>query len=95
MADLSPALVTQLFATPRGKWVTGGGSEAPLIVLARVKEVTSAPAQDPRAAERDARGEVTRAVSNELASAYQDAILKATKVDVDETLFNQLKQRQP
>lgn len=95
VADLSPALVTQLFATPRGKWVTGGGSEAPLIVLARVKEVTSAPAQDPRAAERDARGEVTRAVSNELATAYQDAILKATKVDVDETLFNQLKQRQP
>lgn len=93
--DLSPALLAQLFATPQGKWVTGSGSEAPLVVLARVKEIASSLGEDPRAAEREARSEITRAISDELASAYQEAILKATKVEVDETLFNKLKTPQP
>jgi len=88
---LSPALVSALFSTPQGKWVTGGASEAPLIVLARVKQITTAPAEDPKAAEREVRGAVTRDIANELASAYQDAILKASEVVIDEALFNQLR----
>lgn len=95
VADLSPTLVTTLFATPRGKWVTGGGAEPPRIVLARVKEVTTAAADDPKAAELEARSDVTRDIANELASAYQDAILGASKVVVDEALFTQLRTRQP
>lgn len=87
---LSPGLVATLFSTPRGKWVTGSGADAPAIVLARVKEVSTASADDPRAAERDARGAVTREIANELAGAYEDAILKASKVVVDERLFDQL-----
>lgn len=91
---LSSTLVTALFATPRGKWTTGGAAEPPAIVLARVKEVTSAPPEDMREAERQARATVTREIADELAAAYGDAILKASTVEVDDALFNQLKQRQ-
>ncbi len=88
---LSSSLVTALFSTPRGKWTSGGASEAPLIVLARVKEITTAAAEDPQAAERDARTTVTRDIADEMAAAYQDAILKASKVKIDEALFEQLR----
>lgn len=95
VADLSPALVAKVFATPRGTWTTGAGSAAPFVVLARVKDVIAAPTSDPELAEREERRAVTGDVANELAAAYQEAILKAARVDIDQTLFNQLKQRQP
>ncbi len=95
VADFSPALLAQIFATHRGKWTTGLGGDGASIVLARTKEVTTAAVSDPQLAEREARGAVTGDMANELAAAYQDAILKATKVEIDDTLFNQLKQRQP
>ncbi len=91
---LSPTLVAQLFATPQGKWITGGGAELPNMVLARVKSVTAEAGEDPRAAERAARGEITRAIGTELSDAYFDAIVKNTKVEIDEALFTQLKTRQ-
>ncbi len=93
-ADLSPAALATLFSTPRGKWVTGPGAEAPSIVLARVREVTTAADVD-RAVEREMRATITRDLAGALSDAYQNAILQATKVEIDEALFNQLKQRQP
>lgn len=92
--DLSPALVAELFATPQGTWTSGAATTPPGAVLARVRTVTTAASEDPRAAERDARSDLTSEIANEFATAYQDAILKATPVEIDETLFNQLKTRQ-
>ncbi len=92
--DLSPTLATQLFASPRGKWVTGGGAEPPFIVLARVREVLPGDAEAQTAAERTARADATRATADELAAAYKDAIFKNTKVDIDQALFERLRNPQ-
>lgn len=93
--DLSPELTATLFATPRGKWVTGNGAAAPAIVLARVREVVTASGEEAQAAERAARSDVTSAFADELAAAYKEAIFKSTSVTVDEALFQSLRQRQP
>ncbi|MFT3808765.1 MAG: SurA N-terminal domain-containing protein [Micropepsaceae bacterium] len=89
--DVSPALVTQLFATPRGKWVTGGGAEPPFIVLARVREVVAGSGEAQGEAERAARGEATRAIADELATAFKEAIFNSTKVEIDQALFDRLR----
>lgn len=92
--ELSPALVAQLFATPQGKWVTGEAANIPQVALARVKIVTAVAGEDARTAERAARAEISRAVSDEMAAAYFDAIVKNAKVEIDEALFAQIKARQ-
>lgn len=93
--DLSPALLAAVFSTPRGQWATGPGGAPGSIVLARVREVTRVEGGDPRAAELEARSAATRDIADELAEAYQDAILAASAIELNQTLFDQSRQRQP
>jgi peptidyl-prolyl cis-trans isomerase D len=91
--DLSQELVTSLFNAPQGAWMSGPGSAAPSIVIARVSAVTSAPVDDMAGAELAIRQAETQAISRDLADTYRNAIRAVTPVEIDETLYETVRRR--
>lgn len=92
--DLSVAFVDKLFGAAKGTWLAGDGAVSPQIVVARVKDITtSSTAADPLDEERQYRTQATRELADEMAVAYRNAIVAATKVEINEDLFNTARNR--
>ncbi len=88
----TPALVEAVFQAKAGEWVSAPGLP-PEVMLARVKDISADKPADMAEQERTFRSAETRATSGEMVEIYRDMIVKAAKVEVDETLFNQLRTR--
>lgn len=84
--EMAPPLIADLFKVPVGTWVSGLGVP-PTMVVARVKEIGAEAPADFTAQARDLRRTETRAIGQDLAEAYRQAIVAAADVQIDESQF--------